>query len=51
MADITERYIAATRDAKRSIRERDTSPRTTEEQRVYRAFRKQARAAYGTLKT
>lgn len=50
MANITERYIAVTKDAKRSIEQRETVQRSSEEQRVYSAFRKQARDAYSTLK-
>lgn len=51
MANITERYIETTRNAKRTIRERANMPRSTEEQRVYAAFRRNARDAYSTLKS
>lgn len=51
MANIKERYIEVTRQAKRTIRERADAPRSTEEQRVYAAFRRNARVAYSTLKS
>lgn len=51
MTNITQRYIAVTRDAKRTILERAGTQRSAEEQRVYSAFRKRARDAYSTLKT
>ena len=51
MTNITQRYIAVTRDAKRTIQERENTQRSSEEQRVFNAFRKRARDAYSTLKT
>lgn len=50
MSDIKERYATVTRTAKEAIKQRKDTPRSAEEQRVYDAFRKQARAAYSTLK-
>jgi hypothetical protein len=50
MPDITERYITITRDAKQAIKERGTTQRSSEENRVYDAFRRHARDAYSTLK-
>lgn len=51
MTSIRERYISVTRDAKRAIQNCDNAQRSSEEQRVYKAFRKHARDAYRTLKT
>ncbi|MBZ9995860.1 hypothetical protein [Mesorhizobium sp. BH1-1-4] len=50
MADLKERYVKVTRDAKDAIKERNLPARTAEEQRVFKAFRTQAKAAYGTLR-
>ena len=50
MANITQRYIAVTRAGKQTIQERHVGPRSSEEQRVYEAFRKKAREAYSALR-
>lgn len=50
MSDLKERYGTATRAAKEAIRQRKDTPRSAEEQRVFDAFRKQARSAYSALK-
>lgn len=51
MADLKERYAQITRDAKDAIKERSLPARSIEEQRVFKAFRTQAKAAYGTLRS
>ena len=50
MQDLKERYATATRAAKEAIKQRKVETRSGEEQRVFNAFRKQAKAAYSTLK-
>ena len=50
MANLKTRYVTVTRAAKEAIKQRQEEPRSREEQRVFDAFRKQAKAAYSMLK-
>ncbi|MER9963236.1 hypothetical protein NKJ72_20135 [Mesorhizobium sp. M0045] len=50
MQNLKTRYATVTRAAKEAIKQRKEEPRSREEQRVFDAFRKQAKAAYSTLK-
>lgn len=51
MADLKDRYAEITRNAKGAIKERTLPTRSAEEQRVFKAFRTQAKTAYGTLRS
>lgn len=50
MQNLKERYATATRAAKEATKKGKAEQRSTEEERVFNAFRKQAKAAYSTLR-